>query len=247
MGDRRMIKLFAFLKRKRELSREDFFRYWRDVHAPLLIEDEEFMRHARRYVLNLAVSGEGVPVMTFSDFDGVAEVWFDSLDELLAAVRSPGYEETSASSTGRFVDRGSAIRLAAEESVQFDRGFGKVKFIGLSRRHSAMSHDEWCRYWIDVHGPLAHGIPEFTRYYGKYVHNYVVPLDDGWLDLQHEYDGIVEEWLESAEDMAKCLAEPNYLEFVRPDEVKFVDFERSHMVLAQEHVVYDGIGGQATR
>ena len=237
-----MIKLFAFLKRKPGLTREEFFHYWRDVHAPLLLDDTAFVRYVRRCVLNLAISGSEVPVMTFSDFDGVAEVWFETLADLLEAVGTPGHQEVSASSTDRFVDRSSSIRLAAEESIQFDRGFGKVKFIGLSRRHPEWSHDEWCRYWIDVHGPLAHGIPEFTRYYGKYVHNYVLPLDDGWLDRQHEYDGIVEEWLESPGDMARCLAEPKYLEIVRPDEVKFVDFERSHMVLAEEHPVYDTQG-----
>jgi uncharacterized protein (TIGR02118 family) len=234
-----VIKLFAFLRRKPELTREEFFRYWRDVHAPLLLHDAELAGYVRRYVLNLAISGADVPVMTFSDFDGVAEVWFESLDDLRAAVGAPGHQRASASSSERFVDRDRSIRLAAKESIQFDRGFGQVKFIGLSRRPDGWSHDEWCRYWIDVHGPLAHGIPEFTRYYGRYVHNYVMALDDGWLDGQRDYDGIVEEWLETAADMARCLAEPKYLELVRPDEVKFVDFSRSHMVLAEEHLVYE--------
>jgi hypothetical protein len=61
--------------------------------------------------------------------------------------------------------------------VQFDRGFGDVKFIGLSKRPASMAHDQWLRYWIEVHGPLAHGVPEFTRHYGKYVHNYVIPSE----------------------------------------------------------------------
>jgi hypothetical protein len=43
--------------------------------------------------------------------------------------------------------------------------------------------------------------------------------------------------------MGRCLAEPAYLEHVRPDEVKFVDFARSHLMLAEEHVIYDRTGG----
>ncbi len=234
-----MTKLFVFLKRRPRLSPDEFFRYWHDVHAPLLLEDPDFARRARGYVLNVAIPGAQVPGLELSDFDGVAEVWFDGLDELLAAVGSAGHRSAGRSSAERFVDPGRSLRLVAEDAVQFDRGFGRVKFIGLSRRHPAMSHEEWCRYWVDVHGPLAHGVPEFTRYYGRYVHNYVVPLDDERFAKPGEYDGIVEEWLDSVEDMATCLAEPKYLEIVRPDEVKFVDFGRSHLLLTEEHVVLD--------
>lgn len=142
-----------------------------------------------------------------------------------------------APSIDRVVDKARTIVVAAEESVQFDRGFGDVKFIGLSRRPASMAHDEWCRYWIEVHGPLAHGVPEFTRYYGKYVHNYVIPIESDSAAGIDDYDGIVEEWLRSVEDFASCLEEPRYLEIVRPDELRFVDVARSRFVLATEHVI----------
>jgi len=132
---------------------------------------------------------------------GCASCGSEGPDDLTAAIEAPRYRELLEASAERFVDRQSVIEVAAEESVKFDRGFGRVKFIGLSRRHPAMSHDDWCRYWIDVHGPLAHGIPEFTRYYGRYVHNYVLPVGLGPSGQLPEHDGIVEEWLESVEDM----------------------------------------------
>ncbi len=48
----------------------------------------------------------------------------------------------------------------------------------------------------------------------------------------------MEEWLESADATAQWLAEPTYLEHVRPDALASVDFSRSHMLLAEEHVVF---------
>jgi hypothetical protein len=72
------------------------------------------------------------------------------------------------------------------------------------------------------------------------VHNYVVPTDVASGGRHPEFDGIVEEWLESVEDFARCLAEPKYLELVRPDEIAFVDFSRSHMMVTEEHVVLAG-------
>jgi uncharacterized protein (TIGR02118 family) len=230
-----VIKLFVFVRRKAGLTAEEFGRAWYEEHAPLTLAAPGFRRRVRRYVQNHPIRDADVPGLTLSDFDGVAELWLDSVDDLRAALADPETEHVEAR-VERFVDTKSALRLVAEESEQFDRGFGSVKFIGLSRRHARMSHDEWRRYWIEVHGPLAHGIPEFTQYYGRYVHNYVLPGVDG---QEPEYDGIVEEWLESVDAFARCLSEPRYLEHVRPDELAFVDFARSHLLLAEERLIYE--------
>jgi uncharacterized protein (TIGR02118 family) len=230
-----VIKLFVFLRRRTGITREEFGRVWYEEHAPLALEAPGFRRRVRRYVQNHALPDASVPGLTLSSYDGVAELWFDGVDDVRAALADPESERVEAG-VQRFVDTTSALRLVAEESVQFDRGFGSVKFIGLSRRHPSMSHDEWRRYWIEVHGPLAHGIPAFTQYYGRYVHNYVLPGDDG---QEPAYDGIVEEWLESVDAFARCLSEPAYLEQVRPDELAFVDFARSHLLLAEERLIYE--------
>jgi len=235
-----VIKLFVFLKRSAALSHHEFCNRWAEFGRRVL-ELPELDATVRRLVQNRAIQGASVPELTFSDFDGVGELWFDSLGDLEAAIGSAAYRAALESAAAELFDRERLILLAAEESVQFDRGFGAVKFIGLSRRSSGFAtREDWIRYWIDVHGPLAHEIPEFTRYYGKYVHNYVVPSDVASGGRQPEFDGIVEEWLESVEDFARCLAEPKYLELVRPDEIAFVDFSRSHMMVTEEQVIRAG-------
>jgi hypothetical protein len=235
-----VIKLFTFLQRGPELAHGEFRDRWSDFGERLL-EVPELAALVRRYVQNRAIQGAAVPELTLSGFDGAGELWFDSLHDLESAVRLPAYRAAIASDEARFADPGCTIRLAAEESPQFDRGFGEVKFIGLSKRSAEFAtREDWIRYWIDAHGPLAHGIPEFTRYYGKYVHNYVLPSDAGSGGLTPAFDGIVEEWLVSVEDFGHCLAEPAYLELVRPDEIKFVDFAGSHMMVTEEHVVLAG-------
>jgi hypothetical protein len=232
-----VIKLFVFLRRQPDLTHEQFCDRWLTEFAPLALGVPEWAGAVRRYVQNHALPSARLGSFPASEFDGVAEVWFESVGDLVGAVRSPPYADAIAPAIWRIADRESAILVAAEESLQFDRGFGGVKFIGLSRRAAGFTHDEWVRYWIDVHGPLAHGIPEFTRYYGKYVHNYVVPVELEGAATTEDYDGIVEEWVESAASFAACLAEPRYLEVVRPDERRFVDLSRSAFVLATEHVL----------
>ncbi len=86
-----MIKMIFCLKRLPQLSRDEFQRYWRERHAPLV------KRHAanlgvRRYVQSHTVSRPRLAMVSEvrgsagRDFDGVAELWWDSLESLLAAV-----------------------------------------------------------------------------------------------------------------------------------------------------------------
>jgi uncharacterized protein (TIGR02118 family) len=88
-----VIKLVFCLRRLPEMSREDFQRHWREQHAPLVREAAPALG-VRRYVqvhtlthpANEALRrGRGGP----EEYDGVAELWFDSLDALAAAGATP--------------------------------------------------------------------------------------------------------------------------------------------------------------
>jgi uncharacterized protein (TIGR02118 family) len=88
-----MIKLTFCLHRLPHLTREAFQRYWFEAHAPLVESHREALR-IRRYVqmhstttdLNDVIrAGRGAPQM----YDGVAELWWGSFDDLTAAMQSP--------------------------------------------------------------------------------------------------------------------------------------------------------------
>jgi uncharacterized protein (TIGR02118 family) len=88
-----MIKLTFCLCRLPGLSREAFQDYWFDKHAPLVAQHREALR-LRRYVqlhstttdLNEAVrAGRAAPQM----YDGVAQLWWERLDDVVAAMSSP--------------------------------------------------------------------------------------------------------------------------------------------------------------
>lgn len=88
-----MVKLVYCLRRLPHLSREEFQRYWREVHAPLVRKHAGTLR-IRRYVqvhtldhpMNDAVrERRGGP----EPYDGVAEIWWDSLEDRAAASASP--------------------------------------------------------------------------------------------------------------------------------------------------------------
>ena len=88
-----MVKLVFCLTRLPHLSREEFQRYWRERHGPLVRECAkalEIRRYVQVHTLETPVNdalrrGRGGP----EPYDGVAELWFDSLEALAAAGATP--------------------------------------------------------------------------------------------------------------------------------------------------------------
>ena len=70
--------LFAFVKRKEGMSREDFLRYWHDVHGPLIRDTPGLGDRTVSYVQHPAHDNDR------SGFDGVAVQEFASWDDFLA-------------------------------------------------------------------------------------------------------------------------------------------------------------------
>ncbi len=77
-----MIKVLVVLYKRADMSREEFVRYWREVHAPLA----ERMEGVRRYVINPTLQAFA---MGEASFDGLAELWFDDAAAARAAFASP--------------------------------------------------------------------------------------------------------------------------------------------------------------
>ncbi len=89
-----MIKLTFCLRRLPHLSREEFQRYWRETHAPLvatrakrlgIVKYEQV--HAGFDALNTGIqASRGGP----EPYDGIAEIWFESEASMAEAGQNPG-------------------------------------------------------------------------------------------------------------------------------------------------------------
>ena len=119
-----MIKLIFCARRLSHLSREEFQRYWRETHGPLVRGHAAELR-IRRYVQahtldHPATAGLRASRDAPEPFDGVAELWWDSLDDLVAATATP---EGSAAAQAllederRFIDHPASPLWLANEHV----------------------------------------------------------------------------------------------------------------------------------
>lgn len=78
-----MVKLIYCITKKPGMPVEEFQRYWRDVHAPIAAAIPGLRRYVQCHVVPELYDRQQPP------FDGAAELWFDDLDAMRAAMGSP--------------------------------------------------------------------------------------------------------------------------------------------------------------
>jgi uncharacterized protein (TIGR02118 family) len=81
------VKLIALLKAKPGMSREEFARRWIDGHAPLTLK----FKNLKGYRINVPID-EYQEMEGELPFDGTAELFWDSLEEMQADFASPEAE-----------------------------------------------------------------------------------------------------------------------------------------------------------
>jgi uncharacterized protein (TIGR02118 family) len=88
----KMIKLSILMVRRSDLTYDRFIHYWREVHAPLFAAQSESKRYVRRYIQDHRTR-DTLPGTTASNFDGIAEIWFDDISGAKAFFESDGYQK----------------------------------------------------------------------------------------------------------------------------------------------------------
>jgi uncharacterized protein (TIGR02118 family) len=88
-----MVKLIYCLRKRSDLSSEAFHSYWHEQHGPLVKSFAEAIR-ARKYVQSHTLVTELNALFVQSRglapaYDGVTEVWWDSLEALKEGMATP--------------------------------------------------------------------------------------------------------------------------------------------------------------
>jgi uncharacterized protein (TIGR02118 family) len=120
-----MIKLVFAIRRREGMTREEFQHYWREEHAPLVKRHAEVLRirryvqtHARDTDLDAALAGSRGSEPRY--YDGVAELWWESIDDLLQATTSDEGQiaaQALLEDERRFIDLANSPLWLGEETV----------------------------------------------------------------------------------------------------------------------------------
>lgn len=119
-----MIKFVNCLTRHPDMSREEFKDYWINKHGPFLLKNADAMG-AKRYIpshtldppLNEGLrSSRGI----LPEYDGIAGVWFESEDTLIADMGSPEEHKLGAALLAdekNFIDHSKSSAFIVEQQA----------------------------------------------------------------------------------------------------------------------------------
>ncbi|MFO7963349.1 MAG: EthD domain-containing protein [Desulfobacterales bacterium] len=257
-----MIRLTYLLRRKPDLSLEEFQTYWREKHGPLVAGHAErlnILRYVQVHTLddpiNAALPGNR---KMLEPYDGVAELWWTGREAFMAASASEEGRAAGAElieDEKQFIDLPDSPIWAAYEYPQVNpspenivalENSSLLKFYYPLRHLPGMTMEEAQLYWRTSHGPIIRRMaPQMGILRYVQVHRFEDELEKGLREArgtkEPPFMGHAELWFDRT-GMMTGFEMPERIranEAAYADESKFIDFSRSAMWVAKEHVFVD--------
>lgn len=256
-----MIRITFLLRRKPEMTRAEFQQYWRETHGPLVAGHAtrlQALRYVQVHTLDDTLNARlpGARGSMEPPYDGVAELWWENREALAVALESEAGRTAGGElleDERRFIDLpDSPLWLAYEypqvnptpENLVARERSSIVKFYFPLRVRRDVKEEDAQLHWRTNHGPLIRrqaagsGILRYVQ-----VHRCEDALEAALREprgtVTEPYIGHAELWFDSKEmgiaTPERQLAGERAIE----DESKFIDFARSSMWMAKEHVFID--------
>lgn len=225
-----MIKVLYLIPKRPDISDEQFHRHWREVHAPLALR----ISGLRRYVQSHRIKHPGFGLSC--PYEGVAEVWFDSLEAAKKMRESREYLEGAFADEPNFIDTSRLTWLATQENVvvagpPVAKDTPSVKGLFFPKRKPGLSVEEFQRYWRTEHAAIVPKTPGLRRYVQCHV------LPETYQEGTPTYDGVAELWWPDLTSVERAAASPEFRVEQLNDARQFVDVENLEGFVAEEYRV----------
>lgn len=113
-----MIKLTILLRKRADLTHEEFVRYHQTQHAPLFTSLPEVQQYVRRYEQGHTVPLE-LPGLPPPAYDGTTELWFDAAEDIAKVFTAESYLRLIRPDEAKFLDlHGCGFLVLAENPVK---------------------------------------------------------------------------------------------------------------------------------
>ncbi len=144
-----MIRSFAFMPRRPDVTPETFHAHWLDVHGPLALRIDALVRYVQSHCL------ENHPAQNRDvEIDGIAETWFDRVEQAAALREDPQFTEYAQLDEPNFIDLQNISFVMADEVSRTGgmpaRDEDGVKVLMLFRRASSLSPEKFAKTWRDA-------------------------------------------------------------------------------------------------
>lgn len=153
------IKVASYFKRKEGMSVAEFQDYWRIRHAEVVQGLPNLARYVQNHVLPASYAQAEPP------FDGVAEVWFESIEIMRQNAGHPALERVRADEAN-FIHPASMGEMLSEEHIVKapEAGRAWIKLMALVKRREDVALDEFRVRYGETLAQMVGAIPEVAGY-----------------------------------------------------------------------------------
>jgi uncharacterized protein (TIGR02118 family) len=156
-----MIKVFALIPRRPDVSHEFFHKHWGGPHAELALRITTLRGYVQSH--RVAPGPSGLPDAIY---EGIAEVWFDDAATAAGMGEDPNYAEHAHLDEPNFIDTDNLGFLLSEEQIQREgptvaKDDGGAKLMLLLRRAAGLSAADFAAAVRAT--PLADTVPDARR------------------------------------------------------------------------------------
>ena len=94
-------------------------------------------------------------------------------------------------------------------------------------RKPTLSHEQFVKHWLEIHGPLAHAVPGIRRYVQSHIVGTRTRSDIP--ETEVEVDGIAELWHDDQAALARAAASPE-MKRLTDDGALFIGRIKSYII-----------------
>jgi EthD domain len=244
-----MIKLLYCLRRRPELTLQEFQQHWAGHHSRFGRASRQVLRYVQyhallddpiRQALPQAGAGEEHP----APYDGMAAAWFQSPEALAQSMTSPDVA-AALEDEKLFIDHSRSSAVLCDEHVIVEpEGEGPIVLVECLARRPDIDRRFFSERWL-AHGHIGRKANELGLLQG-YIQNHALPEDDARVHeleqlgtAEQGWDGIVTAYFHSVAVAKALFANPLASEESFEDEKQFIDHSKGQYMLARRHVVKD--------
>ena len=241
-----MIKISRFFKRLPVLTAADFSARWQSGYGEALqalaAQSDGVIRYAQSHVVAQESPIANAPE---SAFDGVDELWCDSIDSGAALFDSERYREELAAAEQAFVDPAASMVVVGKVLVMWDRPSqaraDAVKLVILPARKTGLTVAEFRHHWIHVHSPLSLQGPGMRERVQRI--EFCPGLSLGLAGLSAaDAEGTGSIWFDNMQHLRQEFGSAYYRDTLQPDEKRFSDSQRSRGSMLHERLLWQRSG-----
>ncbi|MDY6821347.1 MAG: EthD domain-containing protein [Deferribacterota bacterium] len=257
-----MIRLEFVLKKREDIASDKFYEYWLNNHGTLVAKHREALK-VQKYIQLHTIDDELNHIFsqqrgTMGPYDGVAELWWNSMEDLVAAFQSQEGQFAASKlleDEKVFIDHSrSPLWLAYEipqvnpagENIFASPDNNVLKLYYPLRHLKTLTLDQAQFYWLCTHGPKVrqHAL---TAAILRYIQVHRLKDELGPMlgqarrVVDEPFTGHAELWFEH-NALLEAITTPEgqkAFSFFLEDEKKFIDFGRSALWLAKEYVIFN--------